>query len=286
MIISKIKCKEKNLGGFTVRRFLPSETIKMVGPWIFFDHLGPAYFRPGEGINVRPHPHIGLCTVTYLFDGEIEHKDSLGTNQTIKPGDVNLMVAGNGIVHSERENPDFKNSHHIQHGLQLWLALPEDKEDIDPEFHHYNKSVIPSVDSDGINIKLIIGKAFGTESPVKTFSETIFIEANLSKGNKLTIPITEEIAIYVLEGSIEIIGERYHKHDMVVIKSYNDLSLNSLLDSKLIVLGGDNIGERFISWNFVSSSKEKIENSKHKWKNRDFPVIIDDAEEFIPLPEL
>ena len=198
------EAKEKELGGFSVRRVLPTVQRKMVGPWIFFDHMGPAHFSPGPGINVRPHPHIGIATVTYLFEGEILHRDSLGSYQLIHPGDINLMVAGKGIVHSERERPEMTETDRTIHGLQLWLALPESQEETDPCFYHYASKDIPETLVNGVKGRVMMGSAYGQMRPVKTHSESLYLEADLRAGLTLTMAEAEERAVYVAQGSITV----------------------------------------------------------------------------------
>ena len=193
---------EKDLGGFSVRRLLPTAQRKMVGPWIFFDHMGPARFPAGRGINVRPHPHIGIATVTYLFEGEILHRDSVGSLQAIRPGDINLMVTGRGIVHSERERPEVTAVEHGLDGLQLWLALPDAEEEREPAFHHYPADEVPTVLIDGVSVRVMMGSAYGITSPVETYSETLYLEASLEAGQSLALPDAPERALYVVSGAL------------------------------------------------------------------------------------
>jgi redox-sensitive bicupin YhaK (pirin superfamily) len=211
--------RASDLGGFSVRRLLPTAKRKMVGPWIFFDEMGPAEFPAGEGINVLPHPHIGIATVTYLFEGEILHRDSLGSYQPIRPGDINLMVAGSGIAHSERERPEVTATDHRLHGLQLWLALPENNEETAPAFHHYPDDNIPSVEIDGVPVRVMIGSAYGVTSPVLQFSETLYLEANLKAGQTLTLPEAPERAVYVASGALRAHGSELPTHSMTVFSS-------------------------------------------------------------------
>ncbi|MCF6764906.1 pirin family protein [Thiotrichales bacterium 19S3-7] len=285
MLEQIIKPKEKNLGGFNVRRLLPNHNQLMVGPWIFFDHFGPAHFMPGNGINVRPHPHINLATVTYLFEGEIFHQDSLGSQQTIYPGDINLMVAGKGIVHSERESNTIKNSTHNLHGLQLWQALPESFEEIDPLFHHYCASELPQVVENDIMIRVMIGQAYDVKSPVKTFSQTLYADANIPADKRLYLPQIDELAIYVISGEVRIDNQIAKAHDMVVFQKNTINDILAVSKAHIILIGGENIGQRYIEWNFVSSRKERIEQAKSDWKNMRFQLIPNDNSEFIPLPE-
>jgi len=281
-----IQPRDKDLGGFTVRRTLPTAHCEMIGPWIFFDHMGPARFKPGEGINVRPHPHIGIATVTYLFEGEILHRDSLGSLQAIRPGDINLMIAGKGIVHSERERPERKETHRTLHGLQLWLALPLEDEEINPAFYHYPAAEIPTVTVDGVSVRVMIGSAYGVVSPVKTYSETIYIEARMQKGQRLVLPEADELGVYIANGHLQAKDTQLPAHSMAVISAQdNAIEVIASEDSTITVIGGKNIGKRYIEWNFVSSRKERIEQAKLDWKNGNYPKVIGDEIEFIPLPE-
>ncbi|GAA4354888.1 pirin family protein [Kangiella marina] len=279
-----IEPKEKDLGGFCVRRLFPAVGAKSVGPWVFFDHMGPATFSPGDGVNVRPHPHIGIATVTYVFEGEILHRDSLGSYQTITPGDINLMVAGKGIVHSERERPEVTQLPHELNGLQLWMALPIDSEEIEPEFHHYPSSTIPTVTLNGIKVRVMMGSAYGVKSPVKTFAETLYLECLLEPKDSLPMPKAEELAVYVAKGAIEIDGVVVEEYSMAVLNPTENLEIKSLNSSRVAIIGGENLGKRFMEWNFVSSSKERIEQAKRDWKEGRFPKVTGDEEEFIPLP--
>lgn len=285
MIKQIIKPKEKNLGGFSVKRLLPSRNQLMVGPWIFFDHFGPVNFSPGEGINVRPHPHINLATVTYLFEGEIFHQDSLGNQQSIYPGDINLMIAGKGIVHSEREREIIKNSNHKLHGLQLWHALPESFEEIDPSFHHYSASELPKLVENDIPIRVMIGQAYGAKSPVKTFSKTLYAEAQIPEDKILYLPQVEELAVYVVSGEVKIDNQLVSSNEMVIFKENTINDILAVTSALIILVGGDKLGHRYIEWNFVSSRKERIEKAKSDWKNMNFPLIPSDNIDFISFPE-
>ena len=275
-----------DLGEFTVRRALPNTKQRMVGPWIFFDHMGPVTFQPGPGVAVRPHPHINLATVTYLFEGEIFHRDSLGSAQAIRPGDINLMVAGQGIVHSERELEENTSQERTLHGLQLWLALPETDEETTPEFLHYPAESLPSIERDGVPIRVMIGSAYGQTSPVKTFSNTLYVEAHIGAGKHLPIPSgVEELAVYVAQGNVEIGAETLPPFSFSTLDVNTAESIKATEDSRLAFIGGDSIGSRFIWWNFVSSRKERIEQAKQDWKEGRFAKVPGDAVEFIPLPE-
>ncbi len=280
-----IRPREKDLGGFSVRRVLPTLQRKMVGPWIFFDHMGPAHFPAGEGIKVRPHPHIGIATVTYLFEGEILHRDSLGSYQPIRPGDINLMVAGRGIVHSERERPEVTAQPHSLHGLQLWLALPEAAEEIEPAFYHYPGAEIPTVDVEGVPVRVMMGSAFDVTSPVATFAETLYLEADLKRGQRLQLPEAPERAVYMAAGSVSAGGTAIGQYAMAVFRAESGVVIEAQEDSRIALIGGESFNKRFIEWNFVSSSAQRLEQAKEDWKDGRFPLVPGDEEEFIPLPE-
>lgn len=284
----KITPQQQDLGGFFVRRALPHAKQRQVGPWVFFDHMGPAQFPAGEGINVRPHPHINLATVTYLFEGEIFHRDSLGNAAPISPGDINLMVAGRGIVHSERQRDEIRNSDNNRlHGLQLWLALPEADEETDADFIHYASADIPSVEIDGVPVKVMIGEAFGVSSPVKTFADTLYFEAALKAGQSLRLPNdVDERAVYVADGQVSVGSTALDAYDMGVLKPVDGVALVAITDCRIALIGGEQLQRRHIYWNFVSSRKERIEEAKDDWVNGRFPKVPGDEEEFIPLPDL
>ena len=279
-----IQSHEKDLGGFTVRRLLPYAKQRMVGPWIFFDHMGPAEFPAGNGVNVRPHPHINLATVTYLFEGEILHRDSLGSVQAILPGDINLMVAGKGITHSERERDEVNSVPHKLHGLQLWHALPEADEEIDPAFYHYPSDEIPKADVNGVTTRVMMGSAWGMTSPVKTFAPTVYAEAALKAGQSIVTPEAEQMAIYVASGQLLIDTQQVEPHTLVVLRDNTSVTIEAANDAQVAFIGGENLGERYIEWNFVSSRKHRIEQAKNDWREGRFPLVPGDEEEFIPLP--
>ncbi len=279
-----LKPREKDLGGFSVRRLLPTAQRKMVGPWIFFDHMGPARFPAGSGINVRPHPHIGIATVTYLFEGEILHRDSLGSLQPIRPGDINLMVTGRGMVHSERERPEITASEHVLNGLQLWLALPEPDEETEPAFHHYPGNDIPTVTVDGVPVRVMMGRAYGVSSPVRLYSETLYLEAELQAGQTLNLPEAEERAVYVVSGALSAQDTELPGQSMTVFANQPGIVVKATQPSRIALIGGAPVGKRFIEWNFVSSRKERIEQAKRDWQQGRFPKVPGDEEEFIPLP--
>lgn len=280
-----IRPGKKDLGGFSVRRALPYPTRRMVGPWIFFDHAGPATFPPGEGIDVRPHPHINLATVTYMFEGSFQHKDSLGNDVEVRPGDINLMVSGKGIVHSERTPDYLRSKGSVLHALQLWLALPEADEEMEPAFFHYDEWDIPQTEVDGVPVRVLMGSAYGIESPVKTFAETLYFEAHLTAGQTLNLPQCDDRAIYVAAGGLEINGTAVKEFSMAILDQTADITIKATADSRVALIGGERMSERHINWNFVSSRKERIERARSDWKAGNFPKVPGDEEEFIPLPE-
>lgn len=278
--------KEHDLGGFSVRRVLPAGRRRMVGPWIFFDHMGPAAFAPGHGIDVRPHPHINLATVTYLFEGEMLHRDSLGNEVAIRPGEINLMVAGRGIVHSERQRDAVKAVNNVVHGLQLWLALPEADEEIEPEFHHYDSAGIPVTSVDSVPVRVLIGSAYGVQSPVKTFAQTLYVEASLRPGDRLTLPDgVAERAVYVAKGRLKAMESVIGQHSMAILRTGQTVTVDAVEDTRLALIGGEHLSDRHIWWNFVSSRQARIEQAKRDWKAGVFPRVPGDTVEFIPLPE-
>lgn len=277
--------REKDLGGFTVKRILPFAKHRMVGPWIFFDHMGPAVFEPGKGTNVRPHPHINLATVTYLFEGHIHHRDSLGSDQVITPGAINLMVAGRGIVHSEREPLEGIDTTRQLHGLQLWHALPEADEEIDAAFFHYDAEEIPALTVEGVPVRVMMGSAYGVTSPVKTYAETLYLEARLSAGQALVLPDhVAERALYVVSGRAAVNGTPVEASHMVILNAGATVSVTTDAEAQLALIGGEPFTERHIYWNFVSSRKERIEQAKADWREGRFPKVPGDEIEFIPLP--
>lgn len=282
-IKASIKPRAKDIGEFEVRRALPTVEYRSIGPWVFFDHFGPVDFAPGEGMNVRPHPHINLATVTYLFDGEIYHRDSLGNAQPILPGGINLMVAGKGIVHSERTRDALRATGYSMHGLQLWHALPEADEEVDPAFYHHPAQDIPQLDIDGVAVRVMMGTAYGVTSPVKIFSPNIYIEADLRAGQSLDLPKAQERGIYVVKGGLDIHGEAADVFAMSVL-SDSATRVTATQDTRFALIGGDNLGKRHLDWNFVSSRKDRIAQAKDDWLNDRFPKVPGDSDEQIPLP--
>jgi redox-sensitive bicupin YhaK (pirin superfamily) len=281
-----IGAHERDLGGFVVRRVLPFEGGRMVGPFIFFDHLGPTQFAPGFGIDVRPHPHIALATVTYLFAGSLEHRDSLGNVQEIRPGDVNWMSAGCGIAHSERTPQGVRAAGELVHGIQTWVALPDGQEDGDPSFVHYPAATLPSRVADGVVLTVIAGEAFGMRSPVATLWPTLYVHAQIASGAPLQVPPDHaERAVYVVQGEIDAGEKRLTAGQLALLEPGQSAALRAIGDSRIMLLGGDRFPTpRHIWWNFVASSKERIDAAKERWRQGQFPAVPGETE-FIPLPD-
>jgi redox-sensitive bicupin YhaK (pirin superfamily) len=277
--------RARDLGGFEVRRALPSARRQMVGPFIFWDQMGPASFLLGEGVDVRPHPHIGLATVTYLFDGEIVHRDSLGTDIPIRPGALNLMSAGKGIVHSERTGREARAVGAKLSGIQAWVALPRSHEEGEPGFVHYGADDLPVVSGDGVTVRLIAGEAFGARSPVETPMAMIYADVTLETGASVPFDATyEERGLYTVEGEIEISGDRFGPGQLLVFRPGDRIAVRAASPARLMLLGGAPMdGPRHIWWNFVSSRKERIEQAKADWARGRFDSVPGDPE-FIPLP--
>jgi redox-sensitive bicupin YhaK (pirin superfamily) len=279
--------RRRSLGGFEVGRVLPYPRRRMVGPFIFFDHLGPETMRAGisKTVDVRPHPHIGLSTVTYLFDGEVMHRDSVGSETAIRPGEVNWMVAGRGITHSER----FERARprgDLVHGIQSWVALPNQDEETSPEFAHYGRSELPIFEDSGLSMRLIAGAAFGVKSPVKTHSPLFYVHWILSTGTTAELPKDyAERAAYVVAGQAEADGQVFGPGQMLVFSKGTPAAVKAVAPTVLMALGGEPLGERYIEWNFVSSSTERIEQAKADWRAGRMKLPDLDHDEFIPLPE-
>lgn len=280
--------RARDLGGFEVRRALPSNERQMVGPFIFFDQMGPAEFVLGEGLDIRPHPHINLATLTYLFRGEVLHRDSLGTEQIIRPGAVNLMTAGEGIVHSERMDEQYKRRGAELYGLQTWLALPEQKEESAPDFTHHTEEETPIIEDHAVHARLVVGSAWGNQSPVPTHSDTLFADVTLQADGQLPIDDNhEERAIYTVSGRIGIGREEFEPGQLLVLRPDEPLNVRNAgrQQARFALLGGASMdGPRYIWWNFVSSRKERIEQAKEEWKKGQFDTVPGDEEEFIALP--
>ena len=281
-----IHARPRDLGdGFTVRRALPDARRRMVGPFIFFDQMGPATTGPGCALDVRPHPHINLATVTYLFEGEILHRDSLGTVQPIRPGDVNWMTAGMGIVHSERTPPDLRNKSSRLFGIQTWVALPEKHEETAPDFLHVDESDLPLLQERDARIRLIVGSLYGGRSPVPTLSGTFYADAALEAGARLTLmPEHEERGAYIVDGTVESEGRDCGPGELLVFEAGGDVFITARTPARVMLLGGEPLGHRHIWWNFVSSRKERIRQAADDWKAGRFASVPGDPE-FIPLPE-
>ncbi|WP_246038873.1 pirin family protein [Peristeroidobacter soli] len=282
-----IPSRRKDLGGFEVGRVLPWTQRRMVGPFIFFDHMGPVNFPPQvpRKTDVRPHPHIGLSTITYLYDGEIVHRDSVGFHQTIRPGEVNWMTAGRGISHSERFD-SIRETGGALHGIQAWVALPEAVEETSPSFVHFDAAQLPSHAEQGLSVKVIAGSAYGMTSPVQTHSPLFYVHLELDAGRTTDVcGGYSERAVYIAKGSVRIAGERYETGQMAVLSPGAMPSITAIEPSIVMLLGGEAIGPRNIWWNFVSSSKERIEQAKADWKAGRIQLPVDDDKEFIPLPE-
>lgn len=284
-ILQVIGSRQRDLGGFVVRRVLPAASRQMVGPFIFFDHLGPTQFAPGYGIDVRPHPHIALATVTYLFSGSLQHRDSLGTVQEIRPGDVNWMSAGHGIAHSERTPQAARASGERVHGIQSWVALPDGLEDGEPTFEHHPASTLPTHAADGIELTVIAGEAFGRRSPVVTPWPTLYVHAQFAHGATLEVPAEHgERAVFVVQGELVIGETAVAEGELAVLEPGTSVTLRALGDTRAMLLGGAHFPTpRFIWWNFVASSQERIERAKVRWERQQFPSVPGETE-FIPLP--
>jgi hypothetical protein len=285
--------RKKDLGGFEVARVLPVAQRRLVGPFIFFDEMGPARFAPGNGIDVRPHPHIGLATVTYLFEGEMDHRDSLGVFQTVYPGDVNWMTAGRGIVHSERTGAAARAAGFALHGIQTWVALPVSAEEDAPEFHHHKAAELPAFEEGGARLRVILGTAFGHAAPVKVYSPIFYVHAEAPAGAAFALDAEhEDRAVYLVSGAAEIGGLRLEPGAMAVLNPGAPARIEALEDSRLMLLGGARLPEgRHIEWNFVSSDPARIENAKHDWRTSAAAgftgsvfALPEGEHEHIPLP--
>lgn len=285
-ITTMLKPHVKDLGGFEVRRLLPAASRRMVGPFIFFDHMGPARFPPGQGIDVRPHPHIGLATVTYLFEGAILHRDSLGSVQRIEPGDVNWMTAGRGIVHSERTAPEDRAAGARLHGIQTWVALPEKDEQTAPGFTHHPRDTLPVITGPGVEMRLIAGHAFGSRAPATTYSDMFYLAVELAQGARIALPPEhEERGVYVVEGAVSVAGDPLAPLHMAVLPDHGTVEIAAASPARIMLFGGARMdGERHIWWNFVASSRELLEHAKTRWREGRF-VPVPGETEFIPLPD-
>lgn len=278
--------RTSDIGGFEVYRALPFKNKRMVGPFIFWDQMGPGEFVTGQGIDVRPHPHIGLSTVTYLFEGTLDHKDSLGNDMRITKGDINLMSAGSGITHSERTGQDIRQAPSNLFGIQSWLAQPLAKEESAPAFHHFAQKDLPHLQEKDITGQVMLGAFQGLKSPIPTDWDTLYVDLQLKSGATTSIPkLTEERAIYIMSGGLEIDGIKYPPQQMIILYPDKDITVKALGDTHFLLLGGAVMdGPRYIYWNFVSSRKDRLEQAKEDWTQGRFAKIPGDDEEFIPLP--
>lgn len=284
--------RSRDLGGFEVRRALPAPQRQMVGPFIFFDQAGPAEFLTGQGIDVRPHPHIGLGTVTYLYRGDFHHRDSLGTDQVIRPGALNWMVAGRGVTHSERTSAEGRAGPHSLFGIQTWMALPETDEDRAPMFEHHGAATLPEIEAEGVRVRLILGTAYGETAPATMFSDAFYGDVVLAPGARFPLPDDhEDRGLYITEGSVAIAGETFEAGRMMVFRPGDRITVAAGgAGARLMMLGGATLnGPRHVWWNFVSSSREKIEAARRDWQAADwaggrFRLPAGDGDEFIPLP--
>ena len=276
----------KDIGGFRVRRALPHIKKRMVGPFVFLDQMGPALFAAGEGMDVRPHPHIGLATLTYLTEGSIFHRDTLGSAQNIVPGDVNWMTAGRGIAHSERSSPESRQSAQQLIGVQSWLALPRAFEETEPAFFHYDGATMPLLTDTGISLHLVAGSAFGATSPVRVFGSTLYADVSLAEGRGIPLSVEhEERAIYLLSGSVDIAGETFAAPVLLAFRPGDAITITAATAARFIMLGGEPLdGPRHLWWNFVSSSQARIEQAKADWRAGKFGLVPGDEQEWIPLP--
>lgn len=284
--------RARDLGDFEVRRALPAPKRQMVGPFIFFDQAGPAEFLTGQGVDVRPHPHIGLGTVTYLYRGDFHHRDSVGSDQIIRPGELNWMVAGKGVTHSERTSAEARQGPNSLFGIQTWIALPESHEDMPATFEHHGKHALPEIRDQGIEARLILGRAYGETAPAKLYSDTFYLDVTLAARARFPLPTDhEDRGIYITEGSIRIAGQEYEAGQMMVFRPGDEITVSAGdRGARLMALGGETLnGPRYIWWNFVASSREKIEEAKREWQAQQwgqglFELPVDDRDEFIPLP--
>ena len=284
MLILKPHARE--VGGFTVQRLLPAFPTKMIGPFIFFDHFGPIAFAPGEGADVRPHPHIGLATVTYLFEGDMLHRDSLGSVQTIEPGAVNWMTAGRGIVHSERTPPETRVRAHRMHGVQTWVALPKDREMAEPSFSHQPKATLPEIVRPGVTMRLLAGAAFGERAPTPIFSPMFYVAVEMEPGAAIELPAEhEQRGVYAVDREVLVAGEALPAQHCAVLAEDATVRLEATTGARVMLFGGAGMdGDRKIWWNFVASSRALIDAASERWREQRFPPIPGETE-FIPLPE-
>jgi redox-sensitive bicupin YhaK (pirin superfamily) len=283
-----IEARPRSIGAFAVARALPVREQRAVGPFVFLDHMGPMTFAPGSGFDVKPHPHIGLSTVTYLFEGGCVHRDSLGSVQEIRPGEINLMTAGRGVVHSERSGPAERAAGGTLHGLQLWLGVPSDREEDDPSFEHRPRGDFPELSGDGRRARVLLGAALGATSPMAHPSRPLLVDATLDAGGSLPIAATsEDRAVYVVEGEVALDGQgrSFGPLHLLVVAATEAIRVTAVRPSRVVLLGGPPLsGRRFLDWNFVASSRERLDRAREAWRAQTFPRIPGDDEEFVPLP--
>jgi len=282
-----IQGRVRDIGGFPVRRTLPTGQRRSIGPFIFVDHMGPVDLAPGAGMDVRPHPHIGLATITYLLSGEILHRDSIGSEQVIRPGDVNWMIAGRGVAHSERTPPELRARGSRTHGLQTWLALPRDREDMEPSFEHHPQSALPLVEQPGATLRVIAGTAYGHTAPTSVLAPTLYVHAELAAGTELIVDDEHaERAAYVVDGELGCDGQTFGAATLIVLRPQARAVLSAHTAANIVLIGGAPLdGPRHIWWNFVSTSQDRIEQAKADWRNERFAKVVGDEIERVPLPE-
>jgi redox-sensitive bicupin YhaK (pirin superfamily) len=278
-----IEGRPRGVGTMTVSRLLPSPKRRLIGPFIFLDHMGPVDLAPGVGFDVLPHPHIGLSTVTYFLEGENIHRDSLGSVQRNVPGDVNLMTAGRGVVHSERADPEWRERGGRMHGIQIWLALPTDHEEDAPSFEHHPNATLPAIAPSGTRGRVLIGAAFGAKSPIRHPSDPLLVDLALEPEAAVELPSAQERGVFVIDGELQICEERVGADQLAVVAANVTTSIRATRPSRVLI-GGPALGQRFIDWNFVSSSKQRIERARDAWKAQTFPKIPTDDREFVPYP--
>jgi redox-sensitive bicupin YhaK (pirin superfamily) len=271
--------------GFPVARLLPRIGLNGIGPWLFFDHMGPHDFEAGQSLDVPPHPHINLATVTYLFEGEILHRDSIGNVQSITPGAINLMIAGAGIAHSERGPDELRQHSHSVHGLQLWHGLPEELEEVAASFHHYPVEELPATNLNGVQVRLLIGEAFGLKSPVRTFTQTLYAEYHLTAGQLASVPEdVEELAVYAVDSKLKVNDEILAPRRLAILTAGSH-QIQAEDDTRAVFIGGQSLGKRYMWWNFVSSRKERIKRAMDDWNKGHFGTVYNDSGTPVPLPE-
>ena len=285
-VAAAVDARRRDIGGLAVRRLLPWRQRRLVGPFVYFDEMGPVSLEPGTGLDVLPHPHIGLETVTYLYDGELLHRDSLGSRQLIRPGDVNWMTAGRGIVHSERTPPEGRAAGAPLHGLQLWVALSPDSEETEPAFVHHPAATLPELDRAGVRLRVLAGSAYGETSPVKARAPLFYVDVAMPAGSALPLPDEhEERAVYVVSGSIAVGAEQSGPGRMLVFAPRAEVVLRAESPARAVLIGGASLERQpYIDWNFVSASRERIERAKRDWREGRFPRVPGDEAEFVPLP--